>query len=160
MASGCCATRRLHGCSGPHARAGHRRPHGGVRRGQRAAARTLRDSLLEMRHAIAPSSLMFVGVSRWRDCVRTLSDTPSNPRQIRSLTTRRDRSMLRKSFESAQVGCDLSQSAPPESISKRVPSTTRTSLRLESRTTSSRQRLSPTPATFETFLGSRFIQRV
>ena len=67
-------------------------------------------------------------------CVRTVSDTQRNPGQHGNLWGHSDayRCCRKSLMESALVRVGVSQCGPPESISKRAPSTTRTSLRLES----------------------------
>ena len=64
-------------------------------------------------------------------CVRTVSHAPRNPGQHRRLRGHVDayRCCVKSLIRSALVGFDVRQHARAESISKRAPSTTRTSLR-------------------------------
>ena len=69
-------------------------------------------------------------------CVRTVSHTPETLGQHRHLrgNAEADRCCGKSLIESALVGLSVRQHARGDSISKRAPSTTRTSLRLKSST--------------------------
>ena len=74
------------------------------------------------------------GVSESANCVTTVSHTPGNPGATRHLRGHVDahRCCAKSLIGTALVGFGIRQHARAESISKRAPSTTRTSLRLES----------------------------
>ena len=74
-------------------------------------------------------------------CVRTVSHAPETPGKHGGLREYVDayRCCEKSLIGSALVGCDVRQHARAESISKRAPSTTRTSLRLFTLFTSDQQ---------------------
>jgi hypothetical protein len=93
-----------------------------------------------VRDGMPPLSSMRVGGSCNRDCVRTVSDAPGTPGKEGDIRGHSEahRCCEKSLMESALVHCGVRQCAWPESISKRAPSTTRTSLRLSKSTTCER----------------------